>query len=244
MPQVAARLCLVAPVVERRASLRAARAVRPGRVCRTAVASAASDVVKEAKTGLSFPARLRCDDGTELTCLGAGCRSKALLGPIAVNVYGCALFVDATAARDATAACSSVDACAAALLDGAFHRALLITFARTVTPQQFLDALSAELRTRLPAGTGGEALAAFSVFVNGLTLDKGSSVLLTARPDGSLEVSSAAPQVTPGASPGACFASPPFTRALLSVYLAPDTIVPAAREAWVAGARQLPAAAA
>jgi hypothetical protein len=200
--------------------------------------------VKEAKTGLVFPARLRCD-GHELACLGAGCRSKALLGPLAVNVYAVALYADAAPAREATSACSSVDACAAALLDGDFHKALLVTFARTVTPQQFVDALSAELSTRLPAGTGGEALEQFSAFIHGHTLDKGSSVLLTARPDGALEASVLAPQARPDATaPGACFMSPPFTLALLSVYLAPSSIVPAAREAWVAGARQLPAPAA
>jgi hypothetical protein len=184
--------------------------------------------VTEKKTGIAFPASLRVS-GLELVCVGAGLRAKALLGPIAVSVYAVALYVDAAGA-------SSV-AAEALLSSSTAVQTLFITFARTVTPEQFIAALSEQLA---PVLGKDAALDAFRAFIRTQQLEKGSSVLLSRLPEGAVEVSVLPPgAVAAPATAGARFESPAFARALFDVYLGPASIVPDARAAWLAGAREV-----
>lgn len=185
-------------------------------------------------TGISFPANVS-SGGRALIPLGCGVRKKQLLGPIALSIYAVALFVER--AEAAAALPGGVAVTAGALLDGEFVKTLYITFAREVTPAQFLAALGEELGKRLGGNACQGVLDDFSAFVRGSRLDKGSSILLTWRPaDEVLDVN----VLPPGAgSPPASFASQAFARALFDVYLGKETIVPEARDAWVAGAKKL-----
>jgi len=179
-------------------------------------------VVTEPKTKISFPRTLLGQ-----RCLGVGVRSKQLLGPLAVNVYCVALYADV---RHLSAAGDAVST----LLAGDCPLTLCLTFARSVTPEQFLGALNAELATR---STDAATLESFSAYFRGKSLDTGATVLLSLLPSRRLDVSLMAPQATtPPATPGASFASPAFARALFDVYVGEDSIVPDAKKAWAAGA--------
>jgi hypothetical protein len=187
----------------------------------------AAAAVTEKKTGIAFPASLRVS-GVERTCVGAGLRAKALLGPIAVSVYAVALYLDASSGVAAEALLSSSSTAA---------QTLFITFARTVTPEQFIAALSEQLA---PVLGKDAALDAFSAFIRTQQLEKGSSVLLSRLPEGTVEVCVLPPGAAAApATAGARFESPAFARALFDVYLGPASIVPDARAAWLAGTREV-----
>jgi hypothetical protein len=179
--------------------------------------------VKEPKTGVAFPATLQ-----ELRCLGAGVRVKALLGPVGVRVYAVALYAEPAAAAAAADATS--------LLDSASSKALLLRFVRTVTSEQFVDALKAELASKV---SDQATLDAFNAFFHDKLLVTGSGVLMAWAPDGTLTVSVLPAQSSTATASLRLASVPAFARALFSVFLGPASIVPEARAAWEAGARSL-----
>ena len=77
------------------------------------------DVITEPVTGIGFSATLTAGNET-LTFVGCGDRKKAIIGPVAVNVYAVGLYVDADAAKgDAPAILrSGAQAAARALQQG------------------------------------------------------------------------------------------------------------------------------
>lgn len=199
------------------------------RACFTVASLASPDgVVTEPKTKISFPRTLLGQ-----RCLGVGVRSKQLLGPLAVNVYCVALYARLPTHPYTYAGSAAGDA-VSTLLAGDCPLTLCLTFARSVTPEQFLGALNAELATR---STDAATLESFSAYFRGKSLDTGATVLLSLLPSRRLDVSLMAPQaLTPPAAPGASFASPAFARALFDVYVGENSIVPDAKKAWAAGA--------
>ena len=212
--------------------------------------------VTDPKTGVAFPAAWPNVCGLELVCLGAGCRKKAILGPIAVNVYSAALFVEAGPAakelgvrqRGGLFADGRDAAYCDALLDGAFMKALHLVLVRSVSGDTFAAALAEALEPRLRLAGAAEAL---PLLVAALTargsFDKGVEVFFTWRPDGALEVT-VQPPADGGAGgrlrgprlrPDAVIPSQPLCRALFEVFLGADSVVPDGRAAFAAGARRL-----
>ena len=200
--------------------------------CPTASLAARDGGVVEPKTKVAFPPVL-----LKQRCLGAGVRTKQLLGPIAVSVYAVALYADETAAKQALAEVAATADATSTLISGNVPLTLCLTFARSVTSAQFLAALNEELATR----TSDKAtLQAFGEFFRGKALDTGATVLLSLQPASGLDVSLVAPPAAaPPTTPDASFASPAFAQALFDVYLGQRSIVSDAKAAWAAGARKL-----
>ena len=63
--------------------------------------------------------------------LGAGERKKAILGPVAVNVYAIGLYVDESGAKKQAGSVSDAASAGSALRDGAYTKALRLVMART-----------------------------------------------------------------------------------------------------------------
>ena len=129
------------------------------------------DVITEPVTGIGFSATLTAGNET-LTFVGCGDRKKAIIGPVAVNVYAVGLYVDADAAKgDAPAILrSGAQAAARALQQGEYTKALKIIMARSVASDNIGNALAEALEPKVK----GPELAEFKAFFAGLDkLNKG-----------------------------------------------------------------------
>jgi hypothetical protein len=196
--------------------------------------------------------------GTPARCLGAVVRAKKI-AILNVKVYAVALYVEAErAARelgvrsrggffDGGGGDVDGDYCAA-LVDGAFCKALRIDLVRDVDGSTFYEALEEAMGPRVRMMGEGEALAAFGDFFGSRSkLAKGTAIMMLWRPDGAVEVATCVDGAARGASafaapdaPELAVQSPGLGRALFETFLGESSVVgPAGRAAWAAGARAL-----
>jgi len=104
--------------------------------------SAVFAAVVEPATKVTFPDTFDTHDGSvKLKCLGAGVRSKKI-AIINVKIYAVALYVDVAQCQQSLRAGGS-------LLDGKFHKALLIQLVRNVDGKTFWEALDEALVGRI-----------------------------------------------------------------------------------------------
>mmetsp|Transcript_24262 Transcript_24262/g.48611 ORF Transcript_24262/g.48611 Transcript_24262/m.48611 type:complete len:231 (-) Transcript_24262:141-833(-) len=165
----------------------------------------------EKVTGLSFSdTLLTC--GKSLKFVGAGDRKKAIIGPIAVNVYAVGLYVDEAAAK-ATAA-KTPDAAQKLLVDSTFTKALKIVMARSVSSQKIGDALVEQIEPRVK-GTDAPLDKFKSFFQDMQQLDKENEIIFTASGD-TLAVQ--------GPSGSQEFASKHLCNAMFDIYLGDDPV--------------------
>ena len=204
-------------------------------------------------TGVEFPQVATFWAGSPARCLGATVRAKKI-AIVNVKVYAVALYVEAErAARELGlrsrggffAGNGDGDFCAA-LVDGAFHKALRIDLVRDVEGAVFYEALEAAMGPRVRLVGEGAALDAFGAFFGGRKLAKGTAILMLWRPSGAVEVATCADGA--GRAPAAFAApdaaeltvdAPGLGRALFETYLGEASVVPAGRKAWADGARAL-----
>ena len=191
--------------------------------------------------------------GGPARCLGATVRAKKI-AIVSVKVYSVALYVEAEkAARELGlrsrggffAGGGDGDFCAA-LIDGAFHKALRIDLVRDVEGATFYEALEAAMGARVRLVGEGASLTAFSSFFGGRRLAKGTAIMMMWRPDGRVEVATCEDGAGRGAAafaapdaPALAVDAPGLGRALFETYLGDSSVVPAGRAVWAAGARAL-----
>ena len=182
------------------------------------------DVITEPVTGIGFSATLTAGNET-LTFVGCGDRKKAIIGPVAVNVYAVGLYVDADAAKgDAPAILrSGAQAAARALQQGEYTKALKIIMARSVASDNIGNALAEALEPKVK----GPELAEFKAFFAGLDkLNKGDQIVFS-------QVGSALTvQVPTGTTE---FASPALSRAMFDIYLGDSPVSPNGKQAMAEG---------
>lgn len=131
--------------------------------------------VTEKVTGIKFADTISAG-GKSLTLMGVGDRKKAIIGPVAVNVYAIGLYVDADAAKSASV--SDVASAATALKSGSYTKALKIIMARTVGAEKIGDALAEAVEPKVK-GTDAP-MAAFKSFFAGLAaLNTGDEITFT-----------------------------------------------------------------
>lgn len=125
-------------------ALRARRARKNVNARRAVAASprAVFSAVVEPATKVSFPETYNTHDDTKvMKCLGAGVREKKI-AIINVKVYAVAMYADVEACKSEVAAGKS-------LLDGKFHKALLVQLVRNVDGETFWNALDEALSGRI-----------------------------------------------------------------------------------------------
>ena len=182
------------------------------------------DVITEPVTGIGFSATLTAGNET-LTFVGCGDRKKAIIGPVAVNVYAVGLYVDADAAKgDAPAILrSGAQAAARALQQGEYTKALKIIMARSVASDNIGNALAEALEPKVK----GPELAEFKAFFAGLDkLNKGDQIVFS-QVGSALKV-----QVPTGTTE---FASPALSRAMFDIYLGDSPVSPNGKQAMAEG---------
>lgn len=180
--------------------------------------------------------------------LGAGVRAKKFAF-VPVKVYAVTLYVEADKAsrelgirsRGGFFSESSVDDYAIALNDGAFAKVLQIQLVRKVDGSQFYQALDEALAPRMRITGDTTTLARFGEFFQSKQLDKGTTLVMLWRTEGSLELYVAQPGIHSFAkvSPELRIDSSNLCRALFEVYLGENSIVPDAKAAWAQGAKAL-----
>lgn len=163
---------------------------------------------KDKATGILFPEHLKAG-GSDLQFLGAGERKKAILGPVAVNVYAIGLYVDSAAAKRQATGIKDAAAVGPAILDGTYTKALRLVMARTVTADKIGDALADQLEPRLK-GTDAPVDQFKAFFKSFKTLETNQEVIFTQH-GSTLEVKA------PSASTS--LPSGPLCKALFDIYL-------------------------
>jgi len=201
--------------------------------------------VVEPATGVAFPASAALWGSEEMECLGAGVRRKALLGPVAVQVYAVAAYADRERWRGAVrgAPASAPDAeLGGAVARGAFDRAYLLEMVRGVSG----EALGGAMREALRGAVPGPELDAFAGHLAARgPLREGGRVALRCTAGGVLETARSAPGERGGGwgrgAPELRVASAPLCRALGELFLGAASVAPGARQAVARRARGLAA---
>ncbi|KAF8068306.1 FAP3 [Scenedesmus sp. PABB004] len=234
-------------------------AARPAQACSAArpapprrgraLAAAARMMVKEPKSGAEFPLAQRFWEGDEYRCIGAGMRAKQIL-MIKAQVYAVALYVEGGLAAKELGIRSrggffegDADYCAA-LVDGAFNKALVFTMLRDLEGKQFSDAVNDKLGPRMQLTGDTASLEAFKGFIEGHKLAKGTQIMCLWTKAGDLEVvlldaAEAAAAELERIAPKNKLHSEGFARALFELFLGDGSVVADAKPVWAAGAKQL-----
>lgn len=208
-------------------------------------------LIKDAKSNAEFPLAQKFWEGEEMRCLGAGTRVKKIL-VVGVQVYSVAVYVEAERCSKELGIRgrggffeSDGDFCAA-LLDGAFGKALVFKLLRDITGQQFAEAIDEALAPRAKiTGTTAE-LQQFVSFFSARQLPKDTQVVFVWPLKGAEGGELQAEVVAPGESkdlvataPELRIASPGLARALFELYLGDASVVPEGRPVWAVGAKEL-----
>uniref|UniRef100_A0A0G4GWT2 Chalcone isomerase domain-containing protein n=1 Tax=Chromera velia CCMP2878 TaxID=1169474 RepID=A0A0G4GWT2_9ALVE len=107
-------------------------------------------ILTDAATGLDFETDVSFPSSPKMTLLGAGVRAKALLGPIAVNVYSVGLYVEPSKARQTLSGFKTIEEAELAKKED-FYKALMkedlpkamhLKFARSVGASKIVEALT------------------------------------------------------------------------------------------------------
>mmetsp|Transcript_38532 Transcript_38532/g.46573 ORF Transcript_38532/g.46573 Transcript_38532/m.46573 type:complete len:309 (+) Transcript_38532:127-1053(+) len=211
-----------------------------------------SQIVKDDKSGVEYQL-VQTVGGSEMRCLGSGVRSKSIFGPFAVQVYAVALYVEADLCAKELGVrerggleFNSDSTFCDAILDGVFDKTIHIQLVRSISGEQFTDALNEMLEPRMKF-TGN--LGIFSEFLSvfeGMSLDAGTEVLLTwkAAGEGELQVAvrptdSAQSAAEMSSTPLKTFQSPFLSRALFEVYLGGEPVSEDAKASFAKGAELL-----
>ena len=206
--------------------------------------------VVEPATKVTFPDTYSTHDNTAvMKCLGAGVRQKKI-AIINVKVYAVAMYADAEQCVSALAGGSS-------LLDGKFHKALLVQLVRNVDGKTFWDALDdalvpriREIATNMATAEDDEgnfmasvaeaaevaedaALEELDTMRSGfesLKLKSGTKMTISWTPAGAKKAT-----IEVQGSAKIEFESPEFAKALLDVYVGSTPVAPAAASAFENG---------
>jgi hypothetical protein len=182
--------------------------------------------VKEKITGISFKDTISAG-GKSLTLVGCGDRKKAIVGPVAVNVYAVGLYVDPSPAK--AAAPADAAAAAKALASGSYTKALKIIMARTVGAQKIGDALAEALEPKVK-GTDAP-IKEFKDFFAGLeSLASGNEITFT-------QTGSTLKVQVPSASKD--FTSAALCKAMFDIYLGDTPVSPNGKKAMAEGLLKL-----
>ncbi|KIY97814.1 chalcone-flavanone isomerase [Monoraphidium neglectum] len=134
----------------------------------------------------------------------------------------------------------------AALLDGAFGKALVFKLLRDITGQQFAEAIDEALAPRAKVTGDSASLQQFGQFFASRQLPKDTQVAFVWPLKGGEAGELQAEVVLPGeakdlvtTAPELRIPSPGLARALFELYLGDSSVVPEGRPAWAAGAREL-----
>ncbi|GBF91104.1 chalcone-flavanone isomerase [Raphidocelis subcapitata] len=209
-------------------------------------------LITDPKSNASFPLAQRFWEGEEMHCLGSGTRVKKVL-VVGVQVYSIAVYAEGERAAKELGIRArggffegDGDYCAA-LLDGAFGKAVVFKLLRDISGQQFAEAIDEALGPRMKLTGEGGALADFSAFFSTRQLPKDTQIALVwplAPPGHDVQLQGLV--VPPGAgvdlettAPQLRISSPGLARALFELYLGDGSIVPEGRAEWARGARAL-----
>jgi hypothetical protein len=202
--------------------------------------------VTEPESGVAFPVTITAGEG-EQALTGTGIRTRTVAK---VKVYAFGLYVDPQGARQALAGWAGrserdlqQDASFyEALLKGDFGKTLRLVMTRDVEGARMAEAFDDVLGPRVRrAGTemnmpgGDQALASFRGLFDGLTMTKGSELVFTCLPGGTLKS-------TIQGKPAADIQSPALCWALFDVYLGKDPISGGGKKTVIARVPQILAA--
>jgi len=184
-----------------------------------------ADVVEKV-TGIKFADTISAG-GKSLALMGCGDRKKAIVGPVAVNVYAIGLYVDAAAAKSASVSDSA--SAAKTLKEASYTKALKIIMARGVASQKIGDALAEALEPKVK-GTDAP-IADFKAFFGGLDkLDAGNEIVFT-------QVGSTLKVQVPKATKD--FSSPALCKAMFDIYLGDTPVSPKGKDSMAEGLLKL-----
>ncbi|EKX49882.1 hypothetical protein GUITHDRAFT_161963, partial [Guillardia theta CCMP2712] len=176
----------------------------------------------EKHTGITFPETVKAGSKL-LKFIGAGERKKAILGPVAVNVYAVGMYVDSDAAK--AAAPKDEKSANKALLEGSYPKALKIVMARTVGAEKIGNALAESLEPRVK-GTDAP-LDAFKSFFGSMSKLETNNEIDFIQMGSDLQVSALGQKKT--------FSSAPLCKAMFDIYLGESPVSVHAKESMVAG---------
>ncbi|KAI8471992.1 MAG: chalcone isomerase [Monoraphidium minutum] len=208
-------------------------------------------MIKDSKSNAEFPLAQKFWEGEEMRCLGAGTRVKKIL-MVGVQVYSVAAYVEGERCAKELGIRGrggffegDGDYCAA-LLDGAFGKALVFKLLRDITGQQFAEAINEALAPRAKITGDTAPLQQFVSFFASKQLPKDTQVVFVWPLKGGEAGELQAEILAPGdakdlvtTAPELRVPSPGLARALFELYLGDASITPEARPAWAAGAREL-----
>lgn len=206
--------------------------------------------MKESATGIEFPPSVRVPGTKELHLAGTGVREKRV-AIINVKVYGCGVYFDEAAAKEALASFKGhkLDKDAAfskALLDSTFEKAITIVLNRDIDSNNFSEGLNENLAPRLKAlGAPPEVLSTFvGAFPQGGKLKNRTRIFLGLA-DGGVSVCVVPPgDVGPALQPPegvqtATAKSPLLVSALTDVYVGVDSVAPSLRRSLTSGLEKI-----
>uniref|UniRef100_A0A7S3QJQ2 Chalcone-flavonone isomerase family protein n=1 Tax=Dunaliella tertiolecta TaxID=3047 RepID=A0A7S3QJQ2_DUNTE len=212
-------------------------------------------VVREEGAGVEFPLAQKFWEGDVFRCLGASTRNKKIMF-LSVKVYTVACYVEAEkcarelgirdrggyfeASKD-----NSDDAFCSAVLDGAFHKCILVRLVRDVSGEMFAGALNDTLVPRMKLAGEMDKLEEFKAIFQGKNLVEGTEVAMfwNVGTD-ELDVLVTPPQQQgfrdyANLQPEKKIKSSSLSRGLFEVFLGEDSVTPLARIEWAKGARNL-----
>eukprot|EP00798_Chlamydomonas_sp_ICE-L_P014539 gene14539-20579_t len=194
--------------------------------------------------------------GDTMRCLGAATRSKKFL-IVSVQVYSVAAFAEAEKCakelgkRQRGGFFETDDDYMTAVLDGAFHKAVVVHLVRDVDGPTFAKALNDTLVPRMTLAGETDKLAQFSDHISARNLAKGTEVLMLWNVvmlwnvgASTLEVSVVPPG---GAGPSSYSTMTPeitidslaLCRGMFETFMGSASVTPTAKAAWVKGAKNL-----
>jgi hypothetical protein len=180
----------------------------------------------EKVTGISFSDTLSAA-GKSLKFVGAGERRKAILGPVAVNVYAIGLYVDAAAAKMAGVTVIDDETAAYALSKGTFTKSLRLVMARSVGGEKIGDALAEQI---IPRVKGTDApVDGFKSFFKSIEMLENKNEVIFTQTGSTLTVKS--PVATKD------FVSADLCSAMFDIYLGDKPVSENAKKSMVAGFR-------